>query len=330
MLNQKITDSGIPFRVTASGIWYKSTFARLLRSLVDPHEAPLRSLPGEDRDLFVSAANGHVLAFDNVSQISNEISDALCQIATGGAFAARKLYSDGEEAILHAANLIILNGIGSLVSRHDLADRAIVLDLSVIEERKTERDLWASFDKLKAGVFGALCDALSMGLRNLADTPVNPAFRLADFAQWASACEPAFAELGAFERAYAANREEIASQALGDDPVADAVRLLMQERGNWEGSATQLLEDLGQVAPQSTQGSNSWPKLARTLSERLRRAGPVLRSKGISVSFSRAGAGGTRVVTIRRLDHGQFVRPEDPTSVARPTQWRNSASVASH
>ena len=42
----------------------KSTFSAILRSLLDPNTAPLRALPREDRDLFIAANNGHVLAFD--------------------------------------------------------------------------------------------------------------------------------------------------------------------------------------------------------------------------------------------------------------------------
>ena len=38
----------------------------MLRALVDPNVAPLRALPRDDRDLFIAASNGHVLAFDNV------------------------------------------------------------------------------------------------------------------------------------------------------------------------------------------------------------------------------------------------------------------------
>ena len=44
----------------------KSTLAAMLRALVDPNVAPLRALPRDDRDLFIAASNGHVLAFDNV------------------------------------------------------------------------------------------------------------------------------------------------------------------------------------------------------------------------------------------------------------------------
>jgi hypothetical protein len=45
----------------------KSTSTRLLRKLVDPNKANLRSLPREERDLAVTGGNSHVLAFDNLS-----------------------------------------------------------------------------------------------------------------------------------------------------------------------------------------------------------------------------------------------------------------------
>ena len=42
----------------------KSTLTRVLRALVDPNSTSLRSLPRDDRDLFISANNGYVMAFD--------------------------------------------------------------------------------------------------------------------------------------------------------------------------------------------------------------------------------------------------------------------------
>src|SRR3954469_11700227 len=35
--------------------------------LIDPSVAPVRALPRDERELFIAASNGHVLAFDNVS-----------------------------------------------------------------------------------------------------------------------------------------------------------------------------------------------------------------------------------------------------------------------
>ncbi len=89
----------------------KSTFSAILRSLLDPNTAPLRALPREDRDLFIAASNGHVLAFNNVSGLPAWISDTLCRLTTGGGFAVRQLYNDQDEVLFDAARPVILNGI---------------------------------------------------------------------------------------------------------------------------------------------------------------------------------------------------------------------------
>src|ERR1700682_3300393 len=45
----------------------KTVLSKMLRSLVDPGVAPVRALPREERELFIAAHNGHVLAFDNLT-----------------------------------------------------------------------------------------------------------------------------------------------------------------------------------------------------------------------------------------------------------------------
>src|SRR3977135_946803 len=56
----------------------KTMLAKILRALVDPNAAPVRTLPREERDLFIAASNGHVLAFDNLSALPSWLSAALC------------------------------------------------------------------------------------------------------------------------------------------------------------------------------------------------------------------------------------------------------------
>src|SRR5262245_62799068 len=81
----------------------KTTLAKMMRALVDPNVAPVRTLPGEERDLFIAANNGHVLAFDNLSALPPWLSDTLCRLASGGSFATRQLYTDGDEVLFEAA-----------------------------------------------------------------------------------------------------------------------------------------------------------------------------------------------------------------------------------
>jgi hypothetical protein len=110
----------------------KSTLSAIMRALLDPNTAPLRALSRDDRDLFIAANNGHVLAFDNVSGLRPWISDTFCRLATGGGFAVRQLYTDQDEVLFEAARPVILNGIEDIVERPDLADRAVFLTLEPI------------------------------------------------------------------------------------------------------------------------------------------------------------------------------------------------------
>ena len=58
----------------------KTVFSKMLRGLIDPNAAPVRTGPREERDLFIAASNGHLLAFDNLSDLPPWMSDALCRI----------------------------------------------------------------------------------------------------------------------------------------------------------------------------------------------------------------------------------------------------------
>src|SRR6266700_3674363 len=80
----------------------KSAFCNVLRRIVDPHEEPLPSVPRNEEDLFVAAQHAHVLGFDNVSVLKPEMSDACCRLASGGAYVARKLYTNREQSVLRA------------------------------------------------------------------------------------------------------------------------------------------------------------------------------------------------------------------------------------
>ena len=278
----------------------KSTFSAILRALLDPNTAPLRALPREDRDLFIAASNGHVLAFDNVSGLPAWISDTLCRLATGGGFAVRQLYTDQDEVLFDAARPVILNGIEDIVTRPDLADRAVFLTLEPIpeERRRPEAELWASFDAERGRILGVLLDAVVEGLKRLPDTRLPKLPRMADFALWASACETAIWPAGTFWAAYCGNRDEAVEGVIDADPVAAAVRAVMLERTEWTGTASDLLGALGEAAGERIAKSKTWPDSPRALSGRLRRAATFLRKIGIEVSFEREGRARTRVIRI--------------------------------
>jgi hypothetical protein len=232
----------------------KSTLSGMLRSLVDANVAPLRSLPRDDRDLFIAATNGHLLAFDNVSGIPAWLSDALCRLATGGGFATRQLYTDTEEVLLSAVRPILLNGIDDMVSRPDLADRAIFLSLIPLREtqRRTERELWATFRQDAPRILGGLLTTMAKGLSALTSVQLSKLPRMADFAHWISACETALWPAGSFSHAYRLNRQRAVDDVVQLDPLANAIRRFMAGRNTWTGTATDLVAVLnGKLQPRS-------------------------------------------------------------------------------
>ncbi len=278
----------------------KSTFSAILRALIDPNTAPLRALPREDRDLFIAANNGHLLAFDNVSGLPAWISDTLCRLATGGGFAVRQLYSDQDEVLFDAARPVILNGIEDIVTRPDLADRAIFLTLEPIpeERRRPEAELWVAFEAERPRLLGVLLDAVVEGLRRLPETRLDRLPRMADFALWATASEAALWPSGTFWKAYSGNRDEAVEGVIDADPIAASVRAIMSTRTEWTGTASDLLGALAEAAGERVARSKTWPESPRALSGRLRRGATFLRKVGIEISFNREGQARTRVIQI--------------------------------
>jgi hypothetical protein len=158
----------------------KTTLCRMLRRLIDPNAADLRSVPRDESDIVLAARNSWVIAYDNLSSISSSLSDSLARLSTGAGFGKRELYTDDEERLYNVCRPVVLNGIEDLVTRPDLLERSIVLHLPTIpdDRRRTEADVWSSFDRQHPFVLGAC----SMLFRHA--LPTSRASSLADFRGW--------------------------------------------------------------------------------------------------------------------------------------------------
>ncbi|NLH82850.1 MAG: hypothetical protein GX458_18695 [Phyllobacteriaceae bacterium] len=272
----------------------KSTVSRLVRSLVDPNAAPIRAVPKDDRDLVVGAVNSHVLALDNLSSVPAWLSDALCRLSTGGGFASRTLHSDRDETVLQAMRPIILNGIPSLTDRPDLASRAVTVRLRPIAEteRRTEAEFWDDWSTVAPRVLGALLDGLSTGLRRLASVRLEKTPRMADFARFATACEPGLGfETGSFMAAYAANLADTTETTFEADPVAVAIRDMIRAAypSGWHGTPSELFAALNLRVDEGIKRLRLWPQSPASLGNRIDRIAPVLRAQGFIVERKHSG-----------------------------------------
>jgi hypothetical protein len=301
----------------------KSTVSRVSRRLIDPNASDVRSTPREIRDLAIAAENSYILAFDNLSTISDWLSDGLCRLATGGGFSTRTLYENREEEIFDARRPVILNGITSIVSRPDLVDRAITLTCPVISEhaRRDEESFWREFDAVRPQVLGALLDCVVMALqrRSAVTLPAKP--RMADFAKWVVAAEPACPwEPGTFLAAYSDNRQGAVEAVLEGDPVVDTIRTVTAT-GTWEGTASELLTELNARTPEAVRKEKGWYRRPREVADTVRRLAPALRKTGTDVAFRRAAHTRQRLITftpVRVADSSSPSSPSSPSPDSRP------------
>jgi len=290
----------------------KSTAESTLRYQIDPFGPDGRGLvrpPRDPNDLGALAFSSHVLALENISYLSQDYSDALAAIATGTNFAARELYTNFEQASVHVRRPIIMNGIADFVTKGDLMSRAIVVTLDPIpdDERAFEGDLWERIDEARPHVMAGLFDAAACALAELPNTTLPNKPRMADFARWVKAAEPALPwEPGAFEAAYDANRQEARSILLDGDPLCDAIIRLVAKDLKWTGIPSDLYDVLASRTELTDDSGNRYlpkwfPKDPKTLGRQLRRIADALRTE-IDVQFLRTN--GRRVVSLKARGAG--------------------------
>jgi hypothetical protein len=233
----------------------KSSLVRLLRTLIDPNVCPLRAEPHSKRDLVIAANNSHVQVYDNLPHLEPRLSDAFCRMATGGGFSTRERYSNAEAMLLAVQRPLILNGIEELATRSDLLDRALVLYLPMIppERRCSEQTLQATFQAAHPRLLGALLTAVAGALQHMDTIHFAELPRMADATLWVTAAEAALGwPSETFVEAYRANRDAAQDLVLEASAIATTLVHFMETRPTWEGTATQLLTCLKDLADTET------------------------------------------------------------------------------
>jgi len=263
----------------------KSFFCEIIKRIIDPNDALRVRLPDKPQDLMIQAKEYRLLSFDNASGMSAEMSDALCSLATGGGFAVRKLYTDGDLYVMTYTRPFMINGIGGYANRPDLMERAIPIRLPSMPEggRKTEAELLAEFDQMLPGVLGALYDAVAHALREYDNIEPPRHLRMADAARWISAAEEGLGEEpGTIIDAIAIAQNEFVVDRVNDDPLVLALRKVVRPLG-FEGYVGDLFGEI--VDKHDAVHHRSLPRSPSHLSSQLVRMRPAMAKAGIKVEF---------------------------------------------
>ena len=312
----------------------KSGTQEKLRRLVDPNAVNLRAAPKNTEDLFVSAGCNWLMSLNNLSALTHPQQDALCTLATGGGFAGRTLYTNGDETVIECKRPVILNSIVPVVTAQDLADRVVHIETPEIDEcnRREEAEINPAFEDALPALFGGLLDLFVATLARLPQTKVKNPPRMADFARLGEAMMRACdEEPGAFVALFAANRRRSIARGLDASPVGMAVKEFADTAPGamvFDGNMKQLLAQLERFRPRD---ETAWPKWPRGLSNDLRRQRPALKAVGVDVRISEHGRTGVTVTIKRLVERAPDRDPDisDELSIDAKQLWEDLRNVKS-
>lgn len=286
----------------------KSESLRMIVKLTDPSALiDGMKMTWRTEDLVRYASKNSVLFFDNLSKITDNQSDDLCKVCTGGALTVRRLYTTDDEEVYHICRPVLISGIPRLVHRADLNDRAVILTVKRIPEskRKTQAELDACFNEVLPKVLGTIFNVLADAIKKYPTIEPKEHPRSADW--YKLVCSVAASLDGhsqsEFELAFKKVKDRQLEYALDESPVAMMAKFLVDKCGGlWSGTASSLMdgdissaeeplsdEELSYI--QYLQEHPAWPKNASVLGKELARCRPLLDTLGIDMIHGENGKG---------------------------------------
>ncbi|WP_415311986.1 bifunctional DNA primase/polymerase [Candidatus Nitrosocosmicus sp. FF01] len=301
----------------------KTTTFSLIKNIVDPGTIDTLSFSSNKNDLIQALEHSYVNYFDNVSYISQEVSDTICRAVTGSGDSKRELYTTDGVFVYKFKRCIGINGINVVNTKPDFIDRSLILKVERIPEakRRKEEEIKKEFERLKPYVLGYIFDVLVKYLRYKEKYKGEVIFknlpRMADFAE---SCEIISRCLGysenAFINAYRENIDNQNDEIIEASPIAESIIIFMENKKQWVGTPTQLYQYLGDIISQvdsNLKRSAFWPKGPNRLTYKINEIIPNLLKRNIEI-VTGDKINGQRVITIRRLDSNQTSSRKDSDS----------------
>jgi hypothetical protein len=266
----------------------KTTRGLLLLSVIDPRPE-LGSAFGKNLgDDQVKALGRFWLGYDNLTAVSEAVSDHVCRLVTGDEIDKRKLYSDTDQVILSYRRTGVITAVSLPALRPDALERSVPLHLDRLPEvqRRSEARLKHEFAQQHPIILGGLLDALVTVLRGLPEVQEQnvPRPRMADFHDSLRAYDPATAA------AYVRAITNVMVEAAEADPFVATVAAWLRTVGlPWQGTPTQAHQAAAAYRQQVDLWSSAWwPRSAAAFSAALTKAAEPLRAVGITVTTRRS------------------------------------------
>ncbi len=292
----------IPIMVMSGGHGTaKTTNTKKIISLADPSHIDVVAMPKDEQGLTALLAGKELIGLDNIGKLSHKFSDKFCIACTGGFDPQRQYYTNANLLSIPLKCNIIINGIGTLITRPDLAERSNVIYYDKISTRLTDSQVWEQFNAMKPQLLGSIFNVLRIGLP-LVDSVLNDTAelpRMAEFAKYGAAFIKAMGlDPIQFVNEYKASCAAFVGDCAEMDEFNSLLKGFLKDRGGYYcETATKLLDDLNHYANCNHKEIDTM--IPTTLSRRINQNRDDLKSIGVLATIKSTVP---KSITLRLLD----------------------------
>jgi energy-coupling factor transporter ATP-binding protein EcfA2 len=301
----------------------KTTRGLMLANVLEPQTEMGAVLKKSERENNVVAKANYLLTADNMTKMSEDVSNWLCSLVTGHRVVERKLYTNSDTVAYSLKRTGIFTGkIKPAGLESDAEERMIFLEFErmTVANIRADDDLMADLRAAHPLILGALLADMSAALAALDGIPTEATFgyRFINFAK-------VFVAMDSVDSAGyidALNREATEAQIerVFDEPVLVALlrAVAAEDDGEWTGTAGELLLAIGRYAPDDAgrPGRAWWPNSPKGLSTHLRKQQHALTLAGLSLDYRKSN--GFRIIhaTVTPAAREQWSAPQSIADIA--------------
>lgn len=205
----------------------KSTATAAVRFAVEGILTRGEKMPERMDDIAVTLSKDRMTVYNNISFISNELSDLVCQfVGEDMEYKKRKLRTDSETVRLKLDSSLIMNGITTGELRSDFKSRTVRLGLTPINSGVlSDRAINGLLTDAHPQILGSLLALAVETLRILPMAPDQSFSRMVEYTSVAQCIDVTWGMEGQSVESYRMSLQEMSAEGL-DNPLFEAIRVL--------------------------------------------------------------------------------------------------------
>lgn len=264
----------------------KTTLTKLLKSLIDPTNKG--ALAYKDNAAMMAQNIDHhcIPLIDNVTKISQSVSDLFCAAYSGGGDTKRKQYTDDEDFIFTLTGNLIFTAVHLKYPKSDFINRCYKIETAMTKSTyRSKQQFEKKFKTEKAWLFGAVLGAVSKTMSEVEKSQPEANFRTVDFDHRAMAAAEVIGYGKDFFREARSYCEKIKVRSISNNtPILNAIiQFLSTNNGYFEGRMTHFINMLrgsGVPMDEVTKNAAAFSKKINEMQPELKTAGVHAESKG--------------------------------------------------